>query len=65
MQDKFWKYFAYGFAILQTMCAVIVVEMIIFERPYISLFWLILAGTLHINLKRNPDIPLAKYWPFL
>lgn len=65
MQAKFWKYFAYGFALLQTLCAALLVEFIIFGKPFISLFCIILAFTLHFNFKRYPNVPLARYWPFL
>ena len=65
MSNKFWSYLAYGFFATQTHCVVILLEFLIFGRPYISLFWGILVLTVHFNLKRHPELPIAKYWPFI
>jgi len=65
MSDKLWKYFAYGWFAVQTVCIFILLEVILFRFPYISLFFLILGGTVYVNcrifgLPYRQIIPLIK-----
>jgi len=41
MGNKFWKYFSYGYFAATTLCLVILLEMIVYDIPYISLFLII------------------------
>jgi hypothetical protein len=51
MERKFWKYFAYGYLAVNTLCAIVLIETIILGKPYVSLFLMILATMIYLNLK--------------
>ncbi len=64
MQNKFWQILAIGWLLMQTLCLVVVLEFLILGRPYLTLFLLIFAGTLHFNISRHPNLPISGHWPF-
>ena len=51
MSDRLWKFIAYGYFISNTLCLIVLLEMLILGKPYISLFLLILATTIYLNFK--------------
>jgi len=51
MSDRLWKFIAYGYFISNTLCLIVLLEILILGKPYISLFLLILAATAYLNLK--------------
>lgn len=51
MEKKFWKYFAYGYLAVNTICLIMIFETIVLGKPYVSLFLLILSVTVYLNLK--------------
>ncbi len=51
MERKFWQYFAYGYLAVNTVCVIIIIETIVLGKPYVSLFLLILASMVYLNLK--------------
>ncbi|MFZ6034815.1 MAG: hypothetical protein ACOYUB_01520 [Patescibacteria group bacterium] len=51
MEKKFWKYFAYGYLAVNTICLIMIFETIVLGKPYASLFLLILSATVYLNLK--------------
>jgi len=65
MEQHFWRQFAVGFFVVNTVCVIILIEVLIFGKPYISLFLLILVFTFFLNKKlfrfsrhsRNPTCP--------
>lgn len=50
--DGFWHYTSYGLAIANTIGAIVLAELIIFEFPYLGLFLLIFVITLIYNFRR-------------
>jgi hypothetical protein len=50
-KNQFWKYLAYGYFFVNTLAIIALMEFIIFKRPYITLFILILGIALEINAK--------------
>ncbi|MEK7166071.1 MAG: hypothetical protein AAB874_04680 [Patescibacteria group bacterium] len=65
MEDTWWKNIAYAWFILQSLCTWILLEILILGKPYITLFWIILGVSLHRRIKKNRDLPIARYWPFI
>lgn len=53
MDRQFWTHFAYGFAAVNTFCIMILLEMLIFDIPYVSLFFMIFALTIYLNFKKT------------
>ncbi len=51
MDKKFWQYFSIGFFIVNTLTIIILMETIIFNRLYISLFILCFLITILLNKK--------------
>lgn len=51
MSDRLWKFIAYGYFISNTLCLIVLLEMLILGKPYISLFLFIFAGTTFFNFK--------------
>lgn len=49
MDDRLWKTIVYGVFIVNTLGIMILMEMVFFNFPYISLFLMIFAGTLYWN----------------
>ncbi len=48
-KEKFWKYFAYGYFLFNTLCILILFELIFFNFPYISSFLLLYTITISVN----------------
>lgn len=51
MDNKFWRYFAYGFFAVNTISVIIMVEVLLYGKPYASLFLLIFFSTIYFNLR--------------
>lgn len=51
MENQLWRQFAWGFFIVNTVCAVFLIEFFVFGKPFISIFVLIFAVTLYLNRK--------------
>lgn len=62
-EDALWHYLGFGLLVTQTFAVLVLIDMLIFHRPFVSGFIATFATTLHINIHRNPDLPIAKYWP--
>lgn len=64
MNEKYWKLIAYGFFATQTVSVVMLIEMLAFGKPYISLFWGIYLIMIYLNFKRfAPEkIDYIKEW---
>ena len=41
MNNKFWEHFAYGYSITNFLCIFILLEIIFFGKPFITLFLII------------------------
>jgi hypothetical protein len=65
MNEDFWKYLAYGWLATQSLAVVLIIELIVLGKPLVSLFLVIFFFTLHYNLRKYPDLPLSKKWPFI
>lgn len=46
-----WRTIAWGYFLCINLCVVILVEMIVLGFPYISLFLLIFAATIKLNMR--------------
>lgn len=51
MDRQFWHYFAIGFLIVNTLCVISLFEMLIYGRPYITLFFILFGFTVFLNRK--------------
>jgi len=51
MEQQYWRQFAIGFLMVNTACVVVLIEVLTFGKPYISLFFLILTLTILFNRK--------------
>lgn len=51
MEKKFWAYFSFGYLLVNTLSVLVLIETIVFDRPYISLFILCFLLTFLINKK--------------
>jgi len=51
MEKRFWRQFAVSFFVVNTVCVIILIEVLVFGRPYIFLFLLIFSLTFFLNRK--------------
>lgn len=58
MGNRFWKYIAWGWFIVQTWCIFLLLEVIVTGKVYLNMFLLIFAVMLYMN--RNLIRPRAK-----
>ncbi|PIY69069.1 hypothetical protein COY90_02565 [Candidatus Roizmanbacteria bacterium CG_4_10_14_0_8_um_filter_39_9] len=49
MDTYLWKLFAYGFLVVNTICLLVLFELLIFKKPYISLFLILFALLVLLN----------------
>lgn len=49
--DMLWRIIAYGYFATSTLCLLLLIEILLLGRPYVSLFLLIFSGTLYLNWK--------------
>lgn len=52
-----FKYFSYGYFIINTLTIIIILEILIFGFPYISLFLIILLITTYPKFKKYKNTP--------
>ncbi|MBI4973744.1 hypothetical protein HZC27_03990 [Candidatus Roizmanbacteria bacterium] len=51
MEQQYWRQFAVGFFFINTACVIVLIEVLVFGKPYVSLFLLILVFTYLLNKK--------------
>lgn len=49
--DVLWKVFAYGYFAVNTVCILVLIDLLVFGKPYITLFLLIFSLTIYVNFK--------------
>ena len=50
MEDKLWHYFSIGFFLVNTIAMLMLIEIILYKIPYMTIFLIIFACVLRYNL---------------
>ena len=58
VSDKFWKYFAYTFCGCASLTIVVMLDILIFEKPVITLIFIVICLLIFIRFKlRRRQVP--------
>lgn len=49
--EKFWSYFAYFYFAVHTLCLIELIDMILYEKPYITIFLVVFSICCYYNYK--------------